>query len=147
MRADVRLAEEKVVIGTILAKCTQARWRRERMHRMRVHVGQLVRNIQRGRLRAPTAKDADEEELMGALRKAWLAWDYAMRNPAFGARSFGLIVLGAVCEMLEKLEKLDRDDDDLGMDEAGEYDQDGEAAAAPHLHRTTTAPCSSASYH
>ncbi|EIW57530.1 RdRP-domain-containing protein [Trametes versicolor FP-101664 SS1] len=126
-RADVRLAEEEVAIGTILAKCTQARWRRERMHRMRVHAGQLVRSIQRGRLRAPTAKDAGEEELVGALRRAWLAWDYGMRNRSvFGARSFGLIALGVVCEMLEKLEKLDRDDDGLEVDAAGENDEDEE---------------------
>ncbi|OJT15061.1 hypothetical protein TRAPUB_8378 [Trametes pubescens] len=77
---DVRLAEEEIAIGMILAKCTQVCWRRERMHRMRVHAGQLVPSIRRGTLRAPTAKDAGEEGLVGALRRAWLARDYGMRN-------------------------------------------------------------------
>ncbi|KAI0367741.1 RdRP-domain-containing protein [Pilatotrama ljubarskyi] len=106
--ADVRLSEEEVAIGTILAKCSQPRWRRDRMHRMRMHVGQLVRHVKHARLRAPMAKDASAEELVGALRRAWLAWDFGMRNRAvFGARSFSLIALGVVCDMLEKLRKLE----------------------------------------
>ncbi|KAI8980167.1 RdRP-domain-containing protein [Trametes punicea] len=106
--ADVRLSEEEVAVGTILAKCAQPRWRKDRMHRMRMHAGQLVRQVKHARLKAPVAKDATEEELVGALRRAWLAWDYGMRNRAvFGARSFSLIALGVVCDMLEKLANLE----------------------------------------
>ncbi|KAI0635910.1 RdRP-domain-containing protein [Trametes polyzona] len=130
-RADVRLSEEEVAIGTILAKCTQPRWRRERTHRMRVHATQLVRQLKHARLRAPLAKDAGEKELVGALRRAWLAWDYGMRNRAvFGGRSFALVALGVVCEMLEKLEQSgqhESDEDPDTVDEGGELvDADAE---------------------
>ncbi|KAH9850349.1 RdRP-domain-containing protein [Lenzites betulinus] len=107
-RAGVRLSEEEVVVGTILAKCAQPRWRRERMYRMRVHAAQLVRHVRHARLRAPLEADAGRDELVGALRRAWLAWDFGMRNRAvFGARSFALIALGVVCDMLERLDGLD----------------------------------------
>ncbi|KAI0775229.1 RdRP-domain-containing protein [Trametes elegans] len=106
--SDVRLSEEEVAIGTILAKCTQPRWRKDRMHRMRVHASQLVQHVTRWRLRAPVDKDAPEDEVVGALRRGWLAWDYGMRNRAvFGARSFGLIALGVICDMLERLGQLE----------------------------------------
>ncbi|KAI0359884.1 hypothetical protein OH77DRAFT_1419222 [Trametes cingulata] len=121
--AGVRLSEEEVAVGTILAKCTQPRWRRDRMQRMRMHAGQLVRHVKYARLRAPMAKDAGEAELVGALRRAWLAWDFGMRNRAvFGARSFSLIALGVVCDMLEKLEKLEGKE----IEEEFEEDETGE---------------------
>ncbi|KAI0325538.1 RdRP-domain-containing protein [Cubamyces sp. BRFM 1775] len=109
-RTDARLCEEEVVVGTILAKSADARWRKERMYRMRVHAGQLVRHMKQVRLRAPQGKDGDAEELVGALRRAWLAWDYGMRNRGvFGASSFSMIALGVVLEMLEKLDKMYQD--------------------------------------
>ena len=52
-----------------------------------------------------------EEVLEGKLRvslgKAWVAWDFGMRNRStFGAKSFALIGLRVVCDMLEMLEML-----------------------------------------
>src|ERR1700733_5892511 len=35
---DVRLKEEEVVLGTILANCVQSRWRSDRTYRMKLHV-------------------------------------------------------------------------------------------------------------
>ena len=59
-------------------------------------------------------EDATREELAGALAKGWAAWDFGQRyHDAFGARSFGLIGLGVVCEMLERLEKLDSEAQDV----------------------------------
>ncbi|CCM00004.1 uncharacterized protein FIBRA_02029 [Fibroporia radiculosa] len=43
--SDVRLVEEEVVVGTILAKCTQTRWRTDRTYRMRLHSATLARHI------------------------------------------------------------------------------------------------------
>ena len=166
-RADVRLSEEEVVVGTILAHCAERRWRKSRTYRMREHAAQLVRDVRykpralgvprprpranananarrkedrdrwaegvgaveppkrrtkdgaqgqgQGRSEDRTAdggEGADEgptrEELVAALGKGWAAWDFGQRyRDAFGARSFGLIGLGVVCDMLEKLEKLD----------------------------------------
>jgi RNA-dependent RNA polymerase len=42
---DVRLKEEEVVLGTILANCAQPRWRSDRTYRMRLHVEGLVDDI------------------------------------------------------------------------------------------------------
>ena len=118
---DMRLCEEEVALGAILAKCSQRRWKKDRTHRMREHAAQLVRDV-RHRERAlgvpwqrrdkdkgqDDDKDAGppEEELRAALEKAWAAWDFGMRNRStFGAQSFALIGLGVVCDMLERLEK------------------------------------------
>ena len=67
-----------------------------------------IKNISWGELRRRV------EELAGALAKGWAAWDFGQRyHDAFGARSFGLIGLGVVCEMLERLEKLDGEAQDV----------------------------------
>src|SRR6266849_10999482 len=42
---DVRLKEEEVVLGTILANCAQSRWRSDRTYRMKLHVEGLVDDI------------------------------------------------------------------------------------------------------
>ncbi|KAI0707368.1 RdRP-domain-containing protein [Earliella scabrosa] len=120
--ADVRLSEEEVVVGVILAKCSQHRWKKNRMHRMREHVGQLVRDVKYRRrgLGAPVRREKgekgegreeeEEEEVRAALVKAWAAWDFGMRNrTAFAARSFAMIALGVVCDMVERLDKLEAD--------------------------------------
>ncbi|KAI1797142.1 RdRP-domain-containing protein [Ganoderma leucocontextum] len=128
---DVRLCEEEVAIGAILAKCSQRRWKKDRMHRMREHAAQLVRDVKHRRrgLGAPLQRDKDEaasdEELRAALEKAWAAWDFGMRNrTAFGAQSFALIGLGVVCDMLEKLEKQSAahaSSDGSGSEASGEW--------------------------
>ncbi|KAI0749297.1 RdRP-domain-containing protein [Daedaleopsis nitida] len=113
--SDVRLSEEEVVMGVILAKCSQPRWKRNRMHRMREHIGQVVRDVKYRRrgLGVALKKDKEEgeperEELLRALGKAWAAWDFGMRNRnTFGGNSFALIGLGVVCDMVEKLDKLE----------------------------------------
>ena len=48
--------------------------------------------------------------MRAALVKAWAAWDFGMRNrTAFAARSFAMIALGVVCDMVERLDKLEAD--------------------------------------
>ncbi len=113
--ADVRLSEEEVVIGVIMAKCSNNRWRKSRMHRMREHVAQIVRDIKHRKrgLGAPQVKDGElpaREELRAALAKAWNAWDFGMRNRhVFGSKSFAIIALGVVCDMLDMLKKLEKE--------------------------------------
>ena len=114
--ADVRLSEEEVVLGAILAQCSQRRWKKDRTHRMREHAEQLVRDVRfrRRGLGAPArcereGEEAEEGELRAALGKAWAAWDFGMRNRStFGAKSFALIGLRVVCDMLEMLENLEK---------------------------------------
>ncbi|KAI0748499.1 RdRP-domain-containing protein [Daedaleopsis nitida] len=101
---EIRLQEEEVAIGTILANCTQRRWRTDRMHRMRMHSSEIVRDV-KSRLYHPTdVLNPDQGELLYGLSQAWLAWDFGMRNSTvFGARSFSLIALGVVLDALFKL--------------------------------------------
>ena len=44
----VELIEEEVVVGTILAKCSQNRWRRDRIGTMNLHMSQLIHTVERG---------------------------------------------------------------------------------------------------
>ncbi len=100
--AQSRLLESEVVVGTILAKCAQPRWRKERMFRMRMHAGELVNDIRHGLMEnGGTGMDG----LIQALEFSWFAWDLSLRRRnEFGAQSFGLIALGAIFDCLDKLE-------------------------------------------
>lgn len=100
---DACLMEEEIVVGTILAQCSQHRWRTDRTYRMRLHSSVLVRDI-RNKLSACTEDEPTKGNLRFGLSQGWLAWDFGTRNKAiFGAKSFGLIALGVVFNMLEKL--------------------------------------------
>ncbi|KAG6878981.1 hypothetical protein C0992_006116 [Termitomyces sp. T32_za158] len=95
-----RLSEAEIVAGTILAKCSQKRWRKDRTFRMRLHASTLVRDIQRQFVDLSTA---NREQIVDGLSTAWAAWEYSQRIQAFGASSFGLIALGVIFDCLDKL--------------------------------------------
>ncbi|CAL1705570.1 unnamed protein product [Somion occarium] len=99
---DSRLEEEEVVVGTILANCSQHRYRSDRTYRMRLHSVTVVRDIQR-KLYQPS-DIPDIGELRYGLQQAWLAWDFGMRHRQLpGGNSFALIALGVICNILEGL--------------------------------------------
>ena len=101
---DIRLQEEEVAIGTILANCSQHRWRNDRMHRMRMHASELVRDTKHKLYRPADFLNPEQGELLYGLSQAWLAWDFGMRNQTvFGARSFSLVALGVVLDTLSRL--------------------------------------------
>ncbi|KAG6814591.1 hypothetical protein H0H92_000120 [Tricholoma furcatifolium] len=100
---DSRLIEAEVVVGTILAKCSQKRWRKDRIYRMRLHALTLVQAVQR-QLAAGLVNDISQEEAVGVLAKAWAAWEFSQNhNHQFGACSFGLIALGIIFDCMDKL--------------------------------------------
>ena len=103
----VRLLEAEVVIGTILAKCAQKRWRSDRIYRMRLHASTLVKDVQRN-LIENLGETVPVFELIAGLQLAWSAWGFSLRcRTEFGANSFGLIALGTVIDCLDELEKRD----------------------------------------
>jgi RNA-dependent RNA polymerase len=103
----IRLLEAEVVIGTILAKCSQKRWRSDRIYRMRLHASNLVKDIQRNLIES-LGDAVPVYELIAGLQLAWSAWGFSLRRRAdFGANSFGLIALGTVIDCLDELEKRD----------------------------------------
>ncbi|KIY50810.1 RdRP-domain-containing protein [Fistulina hepatica ATCC 64428] len=96
----VRLLEEEVVVGTILAKCSQTRWRQDRTSRMRLHAFMLVDGLQRELV----VKDKpSDEELVFGIRRAWQCWKFSLEKAdQWGAKSFGLMALGIVLDCLDK---------------------------------------------
>jgi RNA-dependent RNA polymerase len=101
-RPDIRLMEEEVVIGTILAKCSQKRWRSDRIYRMQLHSSVLVQKIQGELLKI--SESVSREELQRGLARAWKAWGISIRNkPEFGSSSYGLIALDVIFNCLERL--------------------------------------------
>ena len=103
----IRLLEAEVVIGTILAKCSQKRWRSDRIYRMRLHALNLVKDVQRNLIES-LGDAVPVFELVAGLQLAWSAWGFSLRHRAdFGANSFGLIALGTVIDCLDELERRD----------------------------------------
>jgi RNA-dependent RNA polymerase len=96
---DVRLKEEEVVLGTILANCVQSRWRNDRTYRMRLHTEGLVDDIH-ARI-AQGDETPTDEQLRSGLSRAWEVWAWAQhhRDEEF-IQSFSLIVLGIILSVL-----------------------------------------------
>ena len=102
---DVRLTEEEVVLGTILANSTQPRWRSDRSYRMKLHTGELVDDIYSRIVQSEGMPTKDE--LLAGLSSAWAAWCWAQhhRDKEF-IESFSLIMLWIVLHCLDELSKL-----------------------------------------
>lgn len=102
---DVRLKEEEVVLGTILANCVQSRWRSDRTYRMKLHVESLLDDI-RGQI-VKTEETTKEEQFRFILSRAWAVWAWAQhhQDEEF-IESFSLVALGLILDYLNRLEKL-----------------------------------------
>jgi RNA-dependent RNA polymerase len=102
---DVRLKEEEVVLGTILANCAQPRWRSDRTYRMKLHVEGLVDDI-RGQIVQFDEKPT-EEQFRSSLSRAWAVWTWAQHHrEAEFIESFSLIALGQIIDSLKRLDGL-----------------------------------------
>ena len=95
---DAHLSEEEVVLGTILEKCGQPRWRADRADRMRTHAETLASDLRAQIVAVYSPLTA--EELRGGLRDAWAVWGWAQhhREKPF-IQSFSLVALGLVLEL------------------------------------------------
>jgi len=114
-----RLAEEEIVTGTIVAKAsppapdhfqrligpsqsTEGKWRSERVYRMQLNSSALVHETRR-RLTSGW-KRSENIGTIDAIKKAWRAWLFSIRNRMqFAANTFGLIALAIVFEGLNDL--------------------------------------------
>ncbi len=89
-------------MGTISARCTFDRARRDRIQRIGDQASQAVRDVRQGL--GGLEEMATSEMLTTGLEHAWCAWDFSLRHSReFGALSFGLV---ALCQVLECLERL-----------------------------------------
>ena len=105
---DIELTEEEIVVGTIIANCTDMRWHRERKFRMRQHVDMLVAETRQRLMPAASNPDATEDEdqsrLKTSLQDTWEAWAWSLRHAnQEGSSSFGLIALGVIFDALKRL--------------------------------------------
>ncbi|KAF9265704.1 RdRP-domain-containing protein [Marasmius fiardii PR-910] len=111
----VALLEAEVVMGTTLAKCSQNRWRKDRMWRMKTHASTLVKEVNKILSTCPDRELDTRDQALYTLERAWYAWDLSLKRVAlgearerFGGHSFGLIALDSILKALETLGKLDQ---------------------------------------
>lgn len=97
------LTEEEAMIGTIVAKCSQPRKRKDLMAKLREQTNLLVTAIREDLM-------GDEDlPLEDALTRAWVAWELsAVEKDAFGAKSFGWVALGGIFEVIKDIEERDK---------------------------------------
>lgn len=97
------LTEEEAMVGTIVAKCSQPRKRKDLMSRLREQTGLLV-----GGIREDIMGD-EEQPLEDALTCAFVAWELSnIEQNTFGAQSFGWVALGVIFEAIKDIEDRDR---------------------------------------
>jgi RNA-dependent RNA polymerase len=94
------LSEEEAVVGTIVAKCSQRRRRKDNISQLREQTGYLVKY-----LREELSGD-DESSQYDWLATAWEAWKVSRQlKDRFGAHSFGWVALGEVFDAIKAIEQ------------------------------------------
>jgi RNA-dependent RNA polymerase len=94
------LSEEEAVVGTIVAKCSQKRRRRDAISQLREQTSFLVKGI-----RDELSGDDDSSQY-DWLATAWTAWKVSRHlKDRFGAHSYGWIALGEVFDAMRAIEQ------------------------------------------
>ncbi len=99
---NAMLTEEEAVVGTIVAKCSQPRKRKDLMSKMREQTATLVEGILEG--------IAGEDGIMPdkRLERAWVAFKLSALEAeyeTFGARSFAWVALSEVFDAIKAIEQ------------------------------------------
>ena len=94
------LSEEEAVIGTIAAKCSQRRRRKDAIAQLREQTSYLVKAV-----RDELSGD-EETSQYDWLATAWAAWKVSRQlKDRFGALSYGWIALGEVFDAMKAIEQ------------------------------------------
>ena len=97
---DAALSEEEAVVGTIVAKCSQRRKRKDAMSQLREQTSFLVKFV-----RDELSGDDDSSQY-DWLAKAWTAWKVSRHlKDRFGAHSYGWIALGEIFDAIKAIEQ------------------------------------------
>ncbi|KAG2355838.1 RNA dependent RNA polymerase-domain-containing protein [Suillus spraguei] len=108
------LREEEIVVGTILAKCSQKKFRTDRTYAMAECISVLIRDI-RCKILPQSMENASPDEVRDGLENGWSAWTLSQEKyresheegkEGYGAQSFGLVALAIVLDCLEQLQEL-----------------------------------------
>jgi RNA-dependent RNA polymerase len=93
-----KLSEEEAVVGTIVAKCSQRRKRKDAMSQLREQTSFLVKCV-----REELSGDDDSSQ-SDWLAKAWTGWKVSRHlKDRFGAYSYGWIALGEIFDAIRAL--------------------------------------------
>ncbi|KAF8581580.1 RdRP-domain-containing protein [Ramaria rubella] len=99
-KATARLTEEEVFVGTIIAKSTQPRKRRDHIAAMRDESTTLVRHIWK------ELEGGQNASINDWVNRSWAAWKLSLtKKNQFGSKSFGWAALRAILEAIRKLEE------------------------------------------
>ena len=99
-RKPAPLSEEEAVIGTIVAKSSQRRRRKDAMSQLREQTSFLVKGV-----RDELSGDDDSSQ-SDWLATAWTAWKVSRQlKDRFGAYSYGWIALGEVFDAIKAIEQ------------------------------------------
>ncbi|KAI0793415.1 RdRP-domain-containing protein [Abortiporus biennis] len=93
------LTEEEAVIGSIVAKCSQPRKRKDTMSRLREQTNELVQGV------AHQLAGEDGTLPEKSLERAWVAFRLAcIEKQFFGSKSFAWIALGEIFDSIKIIE-------------------------------------------
>lgn len=94
------LTEEEAVVGTIVAKCSQPKARKDMMSRLREQTTILVQGV------GHELAGEDGTLFEKSMERAWVAYRMAcMEKDCFGAKSFAWIALGEIFDAIRKIEE------------------------------------------
>lgn len=108
------LTEEEALVGTIVAKCTDQKKRKEQIAKLREQTTNLFDRTARLTVGPdPTEEEDFEAHTKLALRRAWVAYGISLifrRSHFFGAHSFGMLALSEIFDCIKKLEAIAPED-------------------------------------
>ena len=101
-RRDAMLTEEEAAVGTIVAKTSQRRHRRDMISKLRDQTNLQVKGV-----RNELVSEGDGFETR--LRRAWALWRVTQEErDLMGARTLGLIALGVIFDTIKEVEEENR---------------------------------------
>ncbi|EIW64750.1 RdRP-domain-containing protein [Trametes versicolor FP-101664 SS1] len=97
------LTEEEAVVGTIVAKCSQPRKRRDLISQLREQTATLVSDVRH------ELEGEDDTPHEVSLLRAWIAFRIGnMEQKYFGGHSFGWVALGGIFDTIKDIEDEER---------------------------------------
>ena len=98
-RRDATLTEEEAAVGTIVAKTSQPRYRRDMVSKLRDQTNLQVKGVRNELV-------SEEDGFETKLSKAWALWRVTQEERgSMGARTLGLIALGLIFEAIKEFEE------------------------------------------
>jgi hypothetical protein len=98
-RRDAMLTEEEAVVGTIVARTSQPRHRRDMISKLRDQTTLQVKGVRNELI-------SEEDGFETKLEKAWALWRVTQEErESMGARTLGLIALGIIFDTIKEFEE------------------------------------------